>query len=111
MHIFVAGCGDGAHAFTGRLYDPSNECLGNPVTLDVVAGGEPGQCDAKCITQRAGDAGTLVYITNMCPPLPSGPSFDVSGDNPACSPALAAAARGKTCGDSKTKTERNDAGS
>ncbi|AKU96902.1 hypothetical protein AKJ09_03566 [Labilithrix luteola] len=63
--------------------------------MDVVSGGDPGDCAPTCMLLPNDDAGPSVFVTTMCPPYPFG--ADTSGSDPACPKALAAFDRNDTC--------------
>ncbi len=93
----VWSCRDeGAHVYVGRLFLESRDCLGTPSSVDVVAGDDPGTCDAVCLVQPRADGGRAVYVSVMCAPYPA-PDFDVSGQDPICARALNALTRDDTC--------------
>ena len=88
---------DGTHVYVGSLFVEARDCLGTSSSVDVVTGGNPGECAPICLLQHRGDGGRAVYVATMCPPYPAGVEFDTSGTDPACPAALAALARGDTC--------------
>lgn len=108
--LFLAACdaSGAAYLYTGNLYDPQRGCVSNLGIIDVMEGPDPGSgCGAKCLA--ANDGGLPVYVTTMCGPTPI--VADVSGSNPACTPALAALARGDFCLDGGGSTNPiNDSG-
>lgn len=87
---------DGTHVYQGRLYVEARNCLGTTSSIDVVSGDVPGECSPICVRQSLAEGGRAIYVATMCPPYP-GPGFDTAGTDPACTPALAALARGDTC--------------
>lgn len=89
------GCGEASHVFEGRLFVEGRQCLGTTSSVDVVAGERPGSCEPVCLVQPTGDGGRAIYVATMCGPYP--PGFDATGKDAACTPALAALARGDTC--------------
>ena len=92
-----AGCGDAvSHILQGRLYVDGRDCLGTPSSVDVVSGGDPGTCAARCLVPKnVLDGGHAVYVTTTCPPY--SPDYDTSGTDPDCPKALAAFTRDDTC--------------
>ena len=88
---------DGTHVYVGRLFVEARDCLGTSASVDVVTGGDPGDCAPICLLQHHGEGARAVYVATMCAPYPAGVEFDTSGTDPACPAALAALARGDTC--------------
>jgi hypothetical protein len=88
---------DGTHVYLGRLFVEARGCLGTGSSVDVVSGGEPGDCAPICIVQHRAEGGRAVYVATMCAPYPAAVEFDTSGTDPACAPALAALSRDDTC--------------
>lgn len=98
--VVLASCGDGSHAYVGRLYDPARDCLEPSTTLDVVNGAEPGgDCAPGCLAAPATDGGVpgvgAVVVGTMCPPYP--PTYTAGPNQPGCAAAFAAYARGDSC--------------
>jgi hypothetical protein len=106
--LLLAGCDAGAsYLYTGNLFDAQRSCVSQTGYIDIMEGTDPGSgCAAKCLAPAEG--GLPVYVTTMCGPTPI--VADVSGTNPACSPALAAFARGDFCLDGGGSTNPLDAG-
>lgn len=96
MHLSSSCKDDGTHVYVGRLFLEARDCLGTTSSVDVIAGDDPGTCDAVCLLQPRAEGGRAVYVSTMCPPYPA-PDFDVSGTDPVCVRALAALARNDTC--------------
>jgi hypothetical protein len=88
---------DGTHVYVGSLFVEARDCLGTSSSVDVVTGGDPGDCAPICLLQHHGEGGRAVYVATMCPPYPAGVEFDTSGTDPACPAALAALARSDVC--------------
>jgi hypothetical protein len=88
---------EGTHVYLGRLFVEARDCLGTSSTVDVVSGGEPGECAPVCLLQLRAEGGRATYVATMCAPYPAAVEFDLSGTDPTCAPALAALARGDTC--------------
>jgi hypothetical protein len=88
---------DGTHVYVGYLFVEARDCVGTSSSVDVVTGGEPGDCAPICLLQHRAEGGRAVYVATMCAPYPAGVEFDTSGTDPACPAALAALARGDTC--------------
>ena len=85
-----------AHVFAGRLYEADRACLESVTSIDVVDGPLPSApCAPACFVAPITDAGAAAYVSTMCAPFP--PSFDTSGTDPRCAPALAAYAQNVTC--------------
>ncbi len=94
----VAACDDTpTHIFYGQEYNPTLGCLESVTVVDTIGGDDTGQsCALVCVASPADpEAGVSVYVSTTCPPYP--PLFDVSGNDPQCTPALAAARSGTTC--------------
>lgn len=104
----AVACVDQTYLFLGRRYAPGRDCLDTTTAMDVMAGADPGNCEARCVSGLAaldaspalpsasGDGGKDIYVTVMCPPLPHGVDA-VDPNQPACVKALAALARKNTC--------------
>jgi hypothetical protein len=88
---------DGTHVYVGSLFVEARDCLGTTSSVDVVTGGDPGDCAPICLLQHHGEGGRAVYVATMCPPYPAGVEFDTTGTDPSCPAALAALARGDIC--------------
>jgi hypothetical protein len=88
---------DGTHVYVGYLFVEARDCVGTSSSVDVVTGGDPGDCAPICLLQHRAEGGRAVYVATMCAPYPAGVEFDTSGTDPACPAALAALARGDTC--------------
>jgi hypothetical protein len=97
--MVVAACNDTpTHLFYGQAYDPTQDCLDTVTVVDTIGGADTGQsCALVCVASPPDPEAstTVVYASTTCPPYP--PLFDVSGNNPLCAPALAAAKRQSTC--------------
>jgi len=94
----AAACTDTpTHIFYGQAYEPALDCLDSVTVVDTISGADTGQsCPLVCIAAPpAFEAGVTVYVSTTCAPYP--PLFDVSGTDPQCAPALAAARRQSTC--------------
>lgn len=88
---------DGTHVYLGRLFVEARGCLGTTSSVDVVTGGDPGECPPICLLQHRAEGGRAIYVATMCAPYPAGVEFDTSGTDPACPAALAALTRDDTC--------------
>ncbi|MEO7110347.1 MAG: hypothetical protein ABI183_07930 [Polyangiaceae bacterium] len=96
---FVAACDDTpTHIFYGQEYNETLGCLESVTVIDTIAGNDTGQsCALVCVASPPDPEAstTVVYASTTCPPYP--PLFDVSGNDPQCLPALAAAKSQTTC--------------
>jgi hypothetical protein len=110
--VLASACDDdvSSHIYSGRLYEPSLECLDNVSAIDVVAGPEPmTPCAPICIIGLGDDATpSQVYVSTMCPPLPQYP-YDLTGTDPRCPLALALYNQDTTCEDGGTVENPFDA--
>jgi hypothetical protein len=97
--LLVAACDDPqTHVLPGSLYEVDRDCVDPTASIDVVPGPDPGNaCAPMCLVTPAGQNGAPagIYVTTECPPYP--PLDDTTGNNPACTGALAAFATGKVC--------------
>ena len=96
--LFAIACDNTpTHIFYGQEYDPTLDCLETVTAVDTIGGADTGQsCALVCVAAPLDpEAGVTVYASTTCPPYP--PLFDVSGNNPQCAPALAAAKRQSSC--------------
>jgi hypothetical protein len=106
--LAVAACSDAAtHVLTGRQYVDGRDCLDPNVAVDVISGGDPGNCPAACILQRTPDGGAVI-VTTTCGPY--SPDYDTSGADPRCPKALAASTRDDECTGDAGSTHPLDAG-
>lgn len=63
----ASGCGDPLKAYplSGQYYDAENDCLGDNLVVDVIAGEDPGTCedDVRCIqSEETGER----YLSSTC---------------------------------------------
>jgi hypothetical protein len=97
--VLASACDDTpTHIFYGQEYNPTLGCLESVTAVDTIGGDDTGQsCALVCVASPPDpEASTVVvYASTTCPPYP--PLFDVSGKDPQCAPALAAARSGTTC--------------
>jgi hypothetical protein len=96
----VYACDDASsHIYTARAYDSARACLGPNLSIDVLAGPNPGVgCAPLCVVGRNSvviGAPEVIYVTTMCAPHP--PSFDISGKRAECTDALAALRKSDGC--------------
>ncbi|MBX3209818.1 MAG: hypothetical protein KF764_32600 [Labilithrix sp.] len=91
--VAAAACeGAGSYVFTAQRFDASAACLEPYRAVEVVEGpGVAATCPASCLT-----VGAEVFVTTMCPPLPTIATELAEGDE-AC--VAARAALGTTCGE------------
>lgn len=97
----LLACSEPTYLFLGRRYDPVLQCLDTTTSLDVLRGGDPGDCATRCVSAPPGfydldDASTDTFVVVMCAPLPHDVT-DMRNDDPQCVAALAAMARQDTC--------------
>ncbi len=87
-----------SHDYLAMLYEPAQQCLAPSAPIDVIdtSSGSLG-CDPICLVEPEAGGGDVVYVSTMCGPFPA--AADTSGTSPECGPALAAYAKGSTCGD------------
>jgi hypothetical protein len=102
---------DGDHIYVGQLYVEDRHCLGTPSSVDVVTGGDPGECPPLCLRQTRAEGGYAIYVSTMCAPYPA-PDYDTTGSDPLCVGALEALARNDTClsDGGSTDPDANEAG-
>ncbi len=94
--VVALACSDAvSHIYTGRTYEPTRDCIGPTQSIDVVKGSDAVfSCDAACLL-NAGEGGAGYFVSSECAPYPS--FYSVNPADPACTMALAAAARGDVC--------------
>ena len=114
MTIVVAACDDEpSHIFYGQEYNAALGCLETVTVIDTIGGDDTGQsCALICVASPPDpEAGEIVYASTTCAPYP--PLFDVSGNDPQCPLAIAAAKSQTTCLDDGGVSSANpaDAGS
>jgi hypothetical protein len=81
-----------SYVYSAQKYDPTAACVAAYAPVELVNGpGAGSRCPATCLTVDG-----ELYVSTMCPPLPSIAS-DVAADSTECKAALAAAATGGTC--------------
>jgi hypothetical protein len=81
-----------SYVYSAQKYDPAAACVSAYSPIELVTGpGVGSRCPATCLTM-----GGELYVSTMCPPLPT-IATDVAADSPDCKAALAAAATGGTC--------------
>jgi hypothetical protein len=97
MLLAIACDNTPTHIFYGQEYNAAADCLETVTAVDTISGADTGQsCALVCVASPLDpEAGVTVYASTTCPPYP--PLFDVSGNNPQCAPALAAAKRQSSC--------------
>lgn len=94
LTAFAFACeGPQSYVYSAQRYDPAADCLAAYAPVEVVNGeGASSMCPSMCMT--VGDA---LYVSSMCPPLPS-VATAVPADAVECIAALAAARRDtRTC--------------
>lgn len=88
----VACDGTDSYVYTAQRFDPSEGCLGDYESVEVVAGsGASATCPAACFSFQG-----ELYVSTVCPPLPAGAEA-VEASEPECAAALAAASQEATC--------------
>jgi hypothetical protein len=81
-----------SYVYSAQLYDPTADCVHVSKAVEVVNGsGASANCPAVCLT-----VGEDLYVSTLCPPLPTIASA-VDRDAGPCIAALAALASGGTC--------------
>ena len=81
-----------SYVYTGQKYEPESGCLDGYTAVEIVPGeGVSGTCAPICFT-----VGTTLYLSTVCPPLPS-VATAVPADAAACLAALDAAAQEASC--------------
>jgi len=90
-----------SHVYSGRLYDPTRNCLEDIQSIDVVAGPEPETpCAPVCVVGLPDDSGvSLVYVSTECAPYPIYPYESDAGSDPECAQALLANTYNASCED------------
>jgi hypothetical protein len=103
---FVACEDDSRYVYTARKYDAVNGCLTDYKSIETVPGrGVSVRCPLACLT--VDDA---VYVSPVCPPLPSNAEA-LDESDPQCQAALDASAQEASCsGGATAPTEETDAG-
>lgn len=98
--LALVACSEATYLYLGRRYLPARNCLETTTSIDVLAGSDPGNCEAKCVSApHLGDGGPPsrdTFVTTMCPPMPHGIE-NVSNGDTACVQALGALARKDMC--------------
>lgn len=98
--LALFACSEATYLYLGRRYLAARNCLETTTSIDVLAGSDPGNCEAQCVSApHLGDGGPPTrdtFVTTMCPPMPHGIESVPNGD-PVCARALAALARKDTC--------------
>jgi hypothetical protein len=81
-----------SYVYSAQKYDPAAGCVAAYASVELVNGpGVGSQCPATCL-RVGGD----LYVSTMCPPLPT-IATEVPAGASDCLAALAAAKRGGTC--------------
>ncbi|MDB4936565.1 MAG: hypothetical protein JWP87_3537 [Labilithrix sp.] len=81
-----------SYVYTAQKYDPTADCVHAYAPIERVSGsGASSLCPATCFT-----VGDDLYVSTMCPPLPTIAS-EVEANDSACIAAIAAAAGRGTC--------------
>ena len=81
-----------SYVYTAQKYDPANDCVTAYKAIEVVNGsGASATCAPACLT-----VGEDLYVSTLCPPLPT-IATAVAADAGPCIAARAAAATGGTC--------------
>lgn len=90
----AAACtGTESYVYTAQRFDPSQGCLEDYESIELVAGsGASATCPAACLSFQE-----ELYVSTVCPPLPAGAEAADASD-PTCAAALAAANQEATCG-------------
>jgi hypothetical protein len=84
--------GTQSYVYSAQKYDPAADCLASYSSIETVNGAGAGSmCAPACLM-----VGADLYVSTMCPPLPTIATAIPAGE-PACASALAAAERGGTC--------------
>lgn len=107
--LLVAACDStGAYVYYARTYDQDRDCLGQTEALDIMAGDDPGLgCTRRCLTVNDPDAGTVLYGTTACGPVPYG--VNATESDPRCVDVLVALASTRLCSaDAGPKDAGND---
>jgi len=88
-------CSDAnSHIYSGRPYDPTRDCLGDNISIDVVNGSSATfNCDAVCLYNS--DDGIGYFVSSECPPYPTFYKVNPAGTD--CDKALAAVTRQDIC--------------
>ena len=110
--LLVAACDTtGAYVYYARTYDVGRDCLGPTEALDIMAGDNPGLgCAHRCLTFKDPDAGTVLFGTTACGPVPSG--LDTTESDPRCIEVRDALANTRLCSaDAGRKDSGSDASS
>jgi hypothetical protein len=88
---FAACLSFDSYVYTAEKYDPTADCVEEYAPVEVIKGSGAGAfCPPTCLT-----VGRDLYVTTMCPPLPT-IATAVAADASDCIAARAAAAKG-TC--------------
>jgi hypothetical protein len=89
----AAACDDGYHyVYTAQRWNDASGCLEDYTPIEVVPGdGVSSNCPALCLT-----VGEDLYVSTVCPPLPSNATAADPQTSP-CKEALAAAAKEISC--------------
>ena len=92
-----------SYVYTAQRFDPAGACLEPYRAVEVVEGpGVAATCEASCLT-----VGGDVFVTTMCPPLPT-VATELASDDAACMAALAALKT--TCGEEPGDSADSGAG-
>jgi hypothetical protein len=90
-----------SYVYSAQAYDPTADCVHAYAPVELVTGsGASSVCPRTCLT-----VGDDLYVSTMCPPLPT-IATAVPGNDPDCIAAVAAAGRG-TC---EAPADAGDAG-
>jgi hypothetical protein len=93
-----------SYVYTARRYDPIGACLEPYKAVEVVDGpGAAATCPESCLV-----VGTEVFVTTMCPPLPT-IATELEADAADCIAARAVASM--TCGEDGDVAAEEDTGS